>query len=89
MTHQDRVEHKLSMNRRPGRPTDGLVREELHNDDKVESALPRTNGVISVTQALFRRVTVNWRLSRLGIRTEGFPTDQRRMRRWSSYGLPA
>jgi len=32
------------------------------------------------THALFRRVTVNWRFRRLGMSTEGLPTDQRRIR---------
>jgi len=30
--------------------------------------------VISVTQALFGRVTVNWRCKTFGITTEGLPT---------------
>ena len=38
-----------------------------------------------MTQARFGRVTVNWRFSTFGIKTEGLPTDIRRVRYASVY----
>jgi hypothetical protein len=35
---------------------------------------------MSVTQAALGFVAVNWRLRRFGIRTDGLPTAQRRVR---------
>jgi hypothetical protein len=37
--HQDRIEHELAVNGRPGDPPDDHAREEIHDDSQVDPAL--------------------------------------------------
>jgi hypothetical protein len=39
--HHQRVEHKLTVDRRARRPADDLAREQIHDDGQVQPALPR------------------------------------------------
>jgi hypothetical protein len=78
--HQHRIENKLAMNGGLSGPADDEAREQIHDDGQIEPSLPRADVRGVGDPAALGFVAVNWRWRRFGIRTDGLPTAQRRVR---------